>query len=132
MRSEGKHRPVASAGKHVASKSKAGRTWKSPLWPVREKNVGARKGGKICNHRQARKNINGGKREMRRAHDFFPSSFQSEDFPRAHLLARLTYLMEIYRWTAVWLTVHTGMVVMAPPMERVQKVSRTVGFGLKL
>lgn len=123
---------MASAGKHVASKSKAGRTWKSPLWPVREKDVGARKGEKICNHRQARKNINGDKREMRRAHDFFPSSFQSEDFPRAHLLARLTYLMEIYRWTAVWLTVHTGMVVMAPPMERVQKVSRTVGFGLKL
>ena len=50
----------------------------------------------------------------------------------AHLLARLTYLMEIYRWTAVWLTVHTGMVVIAPPMVRVQNVSRTVGFGLKL
>ena len=40
--------------------------------------------------------------------------------------------MEIYRWTAVWLTVHTGMAVIAPPMERVQNVSRTVGFGLKL
>ena len=51
---------------------------------------------------------------------------------RAHLLARLTSLMEIYRWTAVWLTVHTGMVVIAPPMDRVQKVSLIVGFGLKL
>lgn len=51
---------------------------------------------------------------------------------RAHLLARLTDLIEIYRWTAVWLTVHTGMVVIAPPIDRVQKVSRIVGFGLKL
>ena len=40
--------------------------------------------------------------------------------------------MEIYRWTAVWLTVQPGMAVIAPPMVRVQKVSRTVGFGLKL
>ena len=36
------------------------------------------------------------------------------------------------RWTAVWLTVHTGMAVKAPPMVKVQKVFRTLGSGLKL
>ena len=96
------------------------------------KNVAARKGGKICNHtRKAQENINGDKRDMTRAHKLIPFCFNRGTL-RAHLLARLTYLMEIYRWTAVWLTVHTGMVVIAPPIERVQKVSRTVGFGSKL
>lgn len=36
------------------------------------------------------------------------------------------------RWTAVWLTVHTGMAVKAPPMVKVQNVFRTLGSGLKL
>ena len=126
VESEGKHQRMVNAGKHIA----AG-TW-NPLVSQRGKNVAAIKGGKICNHtRKAREKINGDKRDMRRAHELIPFCCNWRTF-RAHLLARLTYLMEIYRWTAVWLTVHTGMVVIAPPMESVQKVSRTVGFGLKL
>ena len=34
--------------------------------------------------------------------------------------------------TAVWLTVHTGIAVNAPPIDNVQKVLRIVGSGLKL
>ena len=36
------------------------------------------------------------------------------------------------RWTAVWLTVQTGMAVNAPPSVSVQNVLRTFGSGLKL
>ena len=50
----------------------------------------------------------------------------------SHLLARHTIFTDIYRWTAVWLTVHTGMAVNAPPIESVQNVYWMVGSGLKL
>ena len=46
--------------------------------------------------------------------------------------ASLSDLMARNRWTAVWLTVHTGMAVKAPPMVKVQNVFRTLGSGLKL
>ena len=46
---------AVSARKHVATG-----TW-NPRVNQRGKNVSARKGGKICNHRQARENINGDK-----------------------------------------------------------------------
>lgn len=54
------------------------------------------------------------------------------DSVESHLLARHTIFTDIYRWTAVWLTVHTGMAVNAPPIESVQNVYWMVGSGLKL
>ena len=50
----------------------------------------------------------------------------------SHLLASLSVFMARNRWTAVWLTVHTGRAVKAPPMVKVQKVLRTLGSGSKL
>ena len=50
----------------------------------------------------------------------------------SYFLASLKDLMARNRWTAVWLTVHTGMAVSAPPRVKVQNVFRTLGSGLKL
>ena len=81
---------MINAGKHTAAVNQRG------------KNVSAGKGGKIYNHRQEqeRENINGDMREKRRAQELIPFRFNRRTF-RAHLLARLKYFMEIYRWTAV-------------------------------
>ena len=58
------------------------------------------------------------------------SFFSQLDF--YYLLASLNVLMARKRWTAVWLTVQTGMAVNAPPRVSVQNVLRTFGSGLKL
>lgn len=49
-----------------------------------------------------------------------------------YVLASLYVLIARKRWTAVWLTVQTGMAVNAPPSVSVQNVLRTFGSGLKL
>ena len=51
---------------------------------------------------------------------------------KEYVLASLYVRMARNRWTADWLTVHTGIAVKAPPSVSVQNVLRTFGSGLKL